>query len=836
MHNRLAKSGSITDNQSLWLLPVIIVLLIATFLRTHDLQTFPPAISNDEAINVIDAFHISQTGKFPLYEEDEGRAEPLYRVLLALGVSLWGPSVEGQRIISAFLGVLTVAAVYRLTSEALRDLPYKARWLGALTAAVALTVMTGHLTLSRTLFRTNLELLTVTLSMAFALQSLHTYRLSHGMLAGFFCGLSLYTYTAAWVFPLTCIALAVPMTLFHTKTWKRWFPPLLTAGIVAFIIALPVLYLALTYPRAVFGRAEALVGSPVLSLNTLQNVISQFIVRADENPQYNVALAPLVNRVWLPFFTVGLLMLLVRIRTKSAIFILAGLFIFNLPAVLSNELTHGLRIAKEYLMIAVICGIGVGSVFTIAERLIGSSRLLLMAGVTGLTILLAGNSIAVWQTYSTYWTQPDEWQPWYIHNQTLNHNEWFYRTDRQDFASAITRIDTPFLLPVNELQRQTTRTWLLDDFPDVRTTSNPADLPAPREVIIPYSLESGSLMLDTNHFALLHEDVIWLMPPLAESTHIRLIQGAEQFEANNNLSAFYRQTLPSDFELEFATPAQIGTPLSSFNYDELQLVGWYGKTTLQPATDSPYTLIWSPRTSIGHDYTSFLQILTQDYEVIAGNDQLINRWLYPSTVWEPFDQVPDRHHLDIPDNLPPGAYRLNAGLYVASYPPVMSEGVFADDIITSATIGWLKVPQTIPVTIPADARSVDVTVAENIQLEAIRIVPAAEGGWSVQLYWRSLVERPAFDATIFVHILDANDEIIAQNDRRPWNGQYPTFIWEAGERVVTTHPLPDVELENKKLRLGMYTLPEVQNLSVQQGARDDIFALFDNATQFINER
>jgi hypothetical protein len=68
-------------------LALIGLLLVAFWLRLDDLDAQPPGVSNDEAVNVVDAFHISRTGNFPLYE-DFGRPEPLYRLFLALGTSL----------------------------------------------------------------------------------------------------------------------------------------------------------------------------------------------------------------------------------------------------------------------------------------------------------------------------------------------------------------------------------------------------------------------------------------------------------------------------------------------------------------------------------------------------------------------------------------------------------------------------------------------------------------------------------------------------------------------------------------------------------------------------
>ncbi len=61
----------------------IAVLLIAAWLRVADLATLPPGMSDDESISALDAFHLTQTGRFPFYE-DFGRPEPLYIFIEAI--------------------------------------------------------------------------------------------------------------------------------------------------------------------------------------------------------------------------------------------------------------------------------------------------------------------------------------------------------------------------------------------------------------------------------------------------------------------------------------------------------------------------------------------------------------------------------------------------------------------------------------------------------------------------------------------------------------------------------------------------------------------------------
>src|SRR5258708_10964569 len=82
-----------------------------------------------------------------------------------------------------------------------------------------------------------------------------------------------------------------------------------------------------------------------------------------------------------------------------------------------------------------------------------------------------------------------------------------------------------------------------------------------------------------------------------------------------------------------------------------------------------------------------------------------------------------------------------------------------------------------------------------------------------------MVWRPDFDATIFVHLIDSQGKIAAQQDARPWGGQYPTFIWDQGEIVQTdyTFDLKNVlDSGDLSVEVGMYTFPDLKRLAVTQ--------------------
>ena len=88
-------------------------------------------------------------------------------------------------------------------------------------------------------------------------------------------------------------------------------------------------------------------------------------------------------------------------------------------------------------------------------------------------------------------------------------------------------------------------------------------------------------------------------------------------------------------------------------------------TSLAPGQSLPLRLVWQrsmAAETIG-DYTVFTHLVGPDGAIVAQNDHIPESGFYPTSAWEPDDPVADRFELALPDMLPPGEYRLVAGLY-----------------------------------------------------------------------------------------------------------------------------------------------------------------------------
>ncbi len=92
----------------------------------------------------------------------------------------------------------------------------------------------------------------------------------------------------------------------------------------------------------------------------------------------------------------------------------------------------------------------------------------------------------------------------------------------------------------------------------------------------------------------------------------------------------------------------------------------------------------------------------------------------------------------------------------------------------------------------------------------------AGGTVTVTLTWQALKPMD-LDYTVFIHIVDEGEQIRAQRDKQPQDGQRPTNAWAVGEVVVDPHPIPlpaDLPAGRYHINLGMYDWRTGQRLRV----------------------
>ena len=141
-----------------------------------------------------------------------------------------------------------------------------------------------------------------------------------------------------------------------------------------------------------------------------------------------------------------------------------------------------------------------------------------------------------------------------------------------------------------------------------------------------------------------------------------------------------------------------------------------------------------------------------------------------------------------------------------------------------ATCGWLASPSSgcilgevdisgLP--LPPDAANFDDKVALlDVDLPDGPLQPS--GILPVQLRWQGL-SAITEDYTVFLQVLNDQDQIAGQVDAWPLQGTYPTGQWQPGEIVNDPYEIQlaaDLPPGNYRLQVGLYLLATLRRLPV----------------------
>ena len=207
------------------------------------------------------------------------------------------------------------------------------------------------------------------------------------------------------------------------------------------------------------------------------------------------------------------------------------------------------------------------------------------------------------------------------------------------------------------------------------------------------------------------------------------------------------------------------------------------------------TLYWQGVEPITAQYNTSLRVVGADGEIMVQTDGPPARGLIPTTLF--FDTPrPDPKSLLLPADLPSGRYRLDVAAYdVATLAPLRDP--YAADWFT---IGPAPAPP---------AQALDVHWQNGLQLLGTDALPAqlkAGAMRPLRLVW-STTAPVAEDYTVFVHLIDESGAPVAQSDRAPEGGFYPTSAWAVGEPVADQYMLSvpdDVAPGSYRLVAGFY--------------------------------
>lgn len=122
--------------------------------------------------------------------------------------------------------------------------------------------------------------------------------------------------------------------------------------------------------------------------------------------------------------------------------------------------------------------------------------------------------------------------------------------------------------------------------------------------------------------------------------------------------------------------------------------------------------------------------------------------------------------------------------------------------------------------LPANIEPLGIHFGNSIELAGymLEIVPASEGSNDLSLtcFWRAIAPI-AEDYVVFVHLRDANGQVVTQIDQSPAAGSKPMTGWMLNEVVadsVTLNLPPEIDPETAQVVLGLYSPQTFQRLGL----------------------
>ena len=360
---------------------LISILAVAAIFRFYQINSLPAGLFPDEAANGLDAEHILEGKHNVFFEKGNGR-EGMYFYILAFIFKILGPGIWQIHLTSAIIGFLAIIAFYFLAKE---WFDWKIAALACFFAAISIpaTVM------SRVGFRAVLITLTTPLFFLFLTKAFlsstksNKYKnLLYPILAGFFLGLSLYTYISARI-----LAAAFVLFILVIFIWKKKWLNLFIIGASSFITFLPLGIYFIKHPEWLFERTgHVSIFNPDLNngsalLTLFLNIKKAFLMffmpgAGDLNWRHNISSAPFFNIFTAVLFFAGFVYLIykliLKIRNHKNCFLPVTILIWFLtglaPMILSAEaIPHFLRAQGIIPVVFIFSALGVLALWELSK-------------------------------------------------------------------------------------------------------------------------------------------------------------------------------------------------------------------------------------------------------------------------------------------------------------------------------------------------------------------------------------------------------------------------------------------------------------------------------------
>lgn len=255
--------------------------------------------------------------------------------------------------------------------------------------------------------------------------------------------------------------------------------------------------------------------------------------------------------------------------------------------------------------------------------------------------------------------------------------------------------------------------------------------------------------------------------------------------------------------------------------DAAVLLGYLPRSdTVRPGESLTLTMCWRPLRRTEINYSVYLHLLGRGGQIVGQRDTYPAGGRLATSAWDPGDVFCDDVRVPLADNAEaPTVLRLMVGLYDLRTGDRLTvyDGLGRPTVIMEEVARLIAASPDVHGGVTALARLGDEVELVDWRAEAL---PDARGQVVVRLYWHALA-APSANYMAFVHLVDAQGNIVAQHDGVPANGEYPTRWWLPGQVVEDAHILGQdspISPGAYMIRVGMYRTDTHEPLPVRGGS------------------
>jgi hypothetical protein len=665
---------NLSARRTLILLALLCITALAAGLRFYQIDQLPPGLSYDEAWNDLQALRVVQGTLRPVYFVDERRdiEEPLHIYLIAglfaladaLGIA---PPAIGGRLVSAFLGTLTIPLLFLATREMLHALPMGPRPqllslseknrptaaydsnVVALIAALALATLYWHVHYTRLGMEPSAVPALAALTFWLLWRAFNRGKwLDYGLTGGAL-GLSLYTHPSARFLPIVIVLFVVyrwagrisSINFQISNRASMGREVLHTAWLVAcaLIVFAPLGIFFLQHPDLFFYRASqasvmTLSGGLQPILDNTVKVMGGLFWCGDTNLRLNLPGRPGLDTVQLTLMIFGVIYALRRERRRVLAFPIVWAGTMILPSVFSDAAPHFGRMLGATPALALLLALGITQITNLKVHI---SKARMPIGLIAAIAAMGYSTLTMARDYFVTWAR----DPGLFTAFDVGLRQ------SAEYLASLPRDELISLSPVDRgmpIFRFTFR----DDVERLKTFNGR------RCAVYPVKPEH-----DFTHIAIVAE----------ETGSLQALERA--FPSGQIVQTFKSLDRPYAIAYRIYKGELARAPLEGravFGLAGKQIIltkpSRLADTSLHAGDTLTLTLAWQSRQPLDVNLTIFVHLApTPDSPPVAQEDAQPCDNSYPTTWWTPGEIIEEYRRIVIPPGAPPGEYVVTTGIY-----------------------------------------------------------------------------------------------------------------------------------------------------------------------------